>query len=423
MRLGKIFALVCVFCFSMSLIVCAAENEAVVSPALNVLSEESYVAMSCVGERTMSFDADSFERALDLSYVSTITVTRLPEKSEGTLYLGSKEVSVGQTVSRANIGYLNFEFSEESSNKSAFCFSANQGGYDIKCYVFSLKHQNEAPVHRIDGAKQVSTYKNINLYGRLDAYDAEGDRVIFELTKAPKNGRLELSADGEYVYIPSAGYVGSDSFKLVVQDEYGNYSGEREIKLNVELQKSSVVFSDISDDKHHIAAIAMTEKGIMSAQEVDGKFYFYPDAELGRLEFLVMAMKNMGIEVSAEEEKTPFADDSLIPASLKGYVNTAVKLGIVSGRINSAGEPVLAPNDKITRAEAAVMLNNMVELDTPVLKPVFADSNALPAWAEDAVYCLVYNGIMPKENGYVSASYLLDRDEAAYMLYMLTLTK
>lgn len=421
MKIGKIVALICVFCFSLNMVsfVSAEENAPIVSPALCVISSESYVAMSCVAETTLGFDADSFEKALDLSYISSVTVTRLPSKDEGTLYLGSSEVAEGQTVSRANIGYLNFEFSEKSDGESRFCFYTDQGGHEIECRLFSLKHKNSAPEHRIKGAEQVSTYKNVNLYGKLDVYDAEGDKVIFEMVKAPRNGLLKLSSDGEYVYEPTLGYVGNDSFKYVVQDEYGNYSTLREIELEVELQSSSVVFSDLANDKYHIAAINLTEKGITAAQEVDGKYYFYPDAELGRLEYLVMAMKNVGIEVNDSGSTTVFADDSQIPAGLKGYVNTAVELGIISGRINEKGEPVFSPNVKITRAEAAVMLNNMAELDMPVLKPVFADSNAMPAWAEDAICCLVYNEIMPNENGYASASQLLCKDEGVYMLYML----
>ena len=215
--------------------------------------------------------------------------------------------------------------------------------------------------------------------------------------------------------------MGRDSFKYVALDEYGNYSSSREIKLDVESQRSSVVFSDITAGEYHVAAIKLTEKGIMSAHEVDGNYYFYPDSELGRLEYLVMAMKSMNIEVSSNGENTVFADDALIPTNLKGYVNTAVKLGIAGGKIDSSGNLVFAPNDKITRAEAAVMLNNMVELDEPILSPVFADAGTLPSWAEGAIYCLTSNGIMPNKNGYVSALETLNRDEGAYMLYMLEL--
>lgn len=423
MKIEKIFALICVFCISLSLVTLTAAKaeETPVSPALNIIAEDSYVALSCVAESTLSFDAENFERALNLSYISSVTVTELPDRVDGILYLGNSEVSEGQTVSRANIGYLNFEFLGENTDKSSFRFKTEQGAYDIECVMYSLKYANSAPTADVGGVIQVSTYKNVSFYGQLRAYDPEGDRIIYEIVKQPSNGLLKVDDNGEYVYTPTVGYVGNDSFKYVALDEYGNYSASREIKLDVESQRSSVVFSDITSGEYHVAAISLTEKGIMSAQEVDGKYYFYPDSELGRLEYLVMAMKSMNISASGNGESTVFADDALIPANLKGYVNTATRLGIISGKIDSKGNLIFAPNDKITRAEAAVILNNMTELDAPILRPVFADSNALPVWAEEAIYCLAYNGIMPNENGYASASQVLKRDEGAYMLYMLEL--
>ena len=420
MKIGKIFALICVFCFTLSLVtVSNAKEECVVTPALNIIAQDSYVAVSCVADNGISFEAEDFERALNLSCVSSITVTELPSKADGILYLGSSEVSVGQTVSRANIGYLNFEFLGENIDRSSFRFKTDMGAYDIECMMYSLKYANSAPVADIGGVSQVSTYKNVSFYGQLRAYDPEGDRIIYEIVEQPSNGLLKVLNNGEYIYTPSAGYVGRDSFKYVALDEYGNYSSSREIKLDVESQRSSVVFSDITSGEYHVAAINLAEKGIMSAHEVDGKYYFYPDAELGRLEYLVMAMKSMGIEISGNSESTVFADDSLIPASLKGYVNTAVMLGIIGGKIDTSGNLLFAPNDKITRAEAAVMLNNMADIDEPILRPVFADSGSLPSWAEEAIYCLTSSGIMPNKNGCVSASETLTRDEGAYMLYML----
>ena len=61
----------------------------------------------------------------------------------------------------------------------------------------------------------------------------------------------------------------------------------------------------------------------------------------------------------------------------------------------------------------------MTELDKPILTPVFADSQGLPHWAKEAIYCLSYNGVMPTSDGYVSASESLDKEEGVYMIYML----
>ena len=422
MKIGKVIALLCVFVFSMGMITgVSAESELCpVSHALNVISSKCCVAVSCAEEREISFESADFERALNLSYVSSVTITDLPDRTDGVLYLGGSEMREGQNVSRANIGYMKFVFLGEDIDKSSFRFTANNGGHEIECMLYSLKYVNSAPNTDIGGVREVSTYKNVSLYGKLQAYDKEGDRIVFEVVKQPDNGILKVDTDGRYVYTPTKGFTGEDSFKYVALDEFGHYSNSREIELKVESQRSSLVFSDMNNDEYHVAAIYLTEKGIMQSQEVDGKHYFYPDSELGRLEYLVTVMKSMGVEIESLQEKTIFSDDSDIPANLKGYVNTATELGIISGKVDAAGNLFFAPNDKITKAEAAVILNNMCELDAPVLKPVFADSDSLPAWAAEAVYRLSYNGIMPQNNGYVSATSALERGECAQMLYMLT---
>ena len=422
MKFGKFISLMFVFAFSLGMLVTAeAQSNAVVSCALNIISDSSHMALSCVADNELVFETEDFERALDISQVASITVTKLPERSEGVMYIGNSEVSVGQTLSRAEIGRMRFEFLGENVNKSSFCFFTDLGRHEIECMLYSLKYANTAPTTDVGKAIAVSTYKNVSCYGKLTAYDKEGDKIYFEVVKQPSNGLLKVDAKGEYVYTPTRGYTGNDSFKYVAVDEYGNYSSLKEVKLVVESQRSSVVFCDITADEYHVAAINLTEKGIMSAGEVDGEFYFYPNHTVGRLEYLVMAMKSLGISADTSTEKTVFYDDAQIPQNLKGYVNVAVKLGYVSGKLDEKGNLIFAPNDKITRAEAAVMLYNMTDLSEPVLCPVFADSNSFPSWAEKAINCLASNNILPNKNGYIMATQSLTREEGAYMLYMLNL--
>ena len=298
MKIEKILALVFVFCFSLGMITAVSAEEAApaVSPALSIISENSYVAVSAVADSTVNIEAEDLERALNLSYISCITVTKLPNRSEGILYIGNSEVQEGQTLSRANISRLNFEFVGENITQSSFCFTRDSLGYDITCNLFALKYVNSAPIADDGGAVQTSTYKNISLYGKLKAFDKESDKIMFEVVKQPQNGILKMNSDGEYVYTPKSGYIGNDSFKYVVADEYGNYSQLNEVKLKVEQQSSSLVFCDMSSDEYHVAAIDLAERGIMTASEVDGNYYFNPHTAVSRIEFLVMAMKAAGIK-------------------------------------------------------------------------------------------------------------------------------
>lgn len=413
------FMLVLVFAVLFSLSVSCEGEKSIVTPALNVVAKDSYVAKSCLASDTVTFDADDFEKALNLSKVSSITVTRLPDRTEGVLKLGNVEISEGQTVSRANIGFMNYVFFGEGTNAGSFDFTANGEVHELECKVFSLKHKNEKPIANAKNETEASTYKNVNLYGKLDGYDPDGDRIIYEVVKTTQNGILKLNKDGEYVYKPTGNFVGRDNFKYVVVDKYGNYSSTATVSISVDMQGTSMVFSDLNDGKYHVAAISLTESGIMPTVEIGGEYYFEPDSEVSRIDFLVMSMKNLGIKAEAGADTTVFADDSQIPNDYKKYVNTAIRKGIVSGKIDADGNIVFAPNDKITRAEAAVILSRMTELESPVLKPVFADENTIPAWAESAVCSLAYIGVMENENGYVSVNDTLKKGECVYMLYNL----
>lgn len=409
-------------CLSLS---CFAESteEPMVSPALAILAGKSMMATSGMVGNEICFDAETFERALNVSAITSITVTGLPERSDGILYLGGSEVAVGQTISRANIPYMTFVFMSEDITDSAFRFSTNHGSYDIECSLYCLTYENRRPeVSSVSEAVvSVSTYRDVCVYGEMDAYDPDGDEMMYEVISYPKSGLLLLESGSDtYRYTPVDGFTGEDSFRYVAVDRYGNYSDPVQVTLNVSQPKSTLVYRDLAESDAHVAAIAMTERGIMASSEFDGDYYFYPTAEVTRVEFLAMAMKTLGIRVDSSDRETVFADDVNIPAEFRGYVDTAQKLGYVCGKLNEQNALVFCPNDKITRYEAAVMLYNMSETEIPVIKPLLMDANTVPAWAQEAVYSLVASGILTSEKGYVSANAPVTREQAAQMLYKLS---
>lgn len=427
MKFGKwivITIAVLLLCLPSTVFAGSARGDAV-SPALLVLAHKNTMAKSCVQGEEIGFVAEDFEKALNVSSVASITITELPERSDGILYLGGSEVTVGQTVSRANISYLTFVFMNEDISDSAFRFSTNHGDYDISCAVYRLKYENRSPV--VSSVPQeivsVSTYKGIDVYGNLDAYDPDGDEIRYEIVSYPQNGSLILldCECGEYRYLPANGFAGEDTFRYVAVDRYGNYSASVQVTLTVAQPKTAFVYSDLKESKAHVAAISLTERGIMASSELDGCYYFYPETELTRAEFLVMAMKTFGIRVDSNAEETVFADNGEIPREYRGYVDFAQKLGYVCGRLDSENQLVFCPNEKITRYEAAVMLCQMFDAETPVLKPMLMDAEVVPAWAMDAVYAMTAAGILTSEEGYVEADAVVTRAQAAQMLYKLSI--
>ena len=58
--------------------------------------------------------------------------------------------------------------------------------------------------------------------GSLNAYDPDGDTLIFDLTTPPGSGTVVLNADGTFTYTPNPNFFGSDSFTVTIADSSGN---------------------------------------------------------------------------------------------------------------------------------------------------------------------------------------------------------
>jgi len=262
-----------------------------------------------------------------------------------------------------------------------------------------------------------STYKGLALHGRLSAYDPDGDSLIYEIVSYPQNGAVLLTdrEQGTYVYTPNAGYVGSDRFSYIARDKYGNYSASATVRLRVEQAGTAITYADMKDSAAYVSAIALTEAGVMSGTQVGSAYYFYPEESVSRVEFLVMAMNAVGVTEVPACDATVFADDADIEPSMKGYVHTAYELGYISGSL-SGGVLSFLPDEAITRAQAAVILANMVGVSDIAVTPTFNDQSEIPVWAKDAIYSLHAVGIMGEESGYITPTAKITRAQTAQML-------
>ena len=400
---------------------CAAEEKGgnVITYGLNVLSAKTDVAIAAPVGNDVVFSADVFARGLNLSRVDSITVKTLPSVADGELLLGSTAVAAGQTVLAENLGYLSFCAAREEEVQATFGFTVNENPTVFYCNVYLLQQTNYTPTVRMASelSLNVSTYQGLNSYGTLSAYDPDGDDLIFEVVSYPQNGSLHLtdSKTGSYVYKPFSGYAGSDRFTYVARDQYGNYSASATVNLRIELSGTSVTYVDMLDSHSYNAALALTEAGVMSGTQVGSDHYFYPERSVTRAEFLVMAMNAAGITEVPTCYNTGFADDAEIPKTMKGYVATAYAMKYISGSIVE-GELKFLPNQPITRAQAAVILSNMMGLEDVAVTPTFADGSEIPAWASEAIYSLNAVGIMVSHDGYISATENLTREQTAMML-------
>ena len=390
------------------------------SSALDTIASENAMAKATLKGGTISFDESDFARATNLSKINSITVTKLPPISDGELRVGSSVLTSPQTLSASSIRLLSYE-PKSSIATSEFYFTVNDSSTELCCKLYVLDEKNYAPTlsNASQNALEVSTFENISLYGTLPCYDPDGDKTYIEVVSYPKKGQLIIDdkETGAYRFIPNEDFTGKDSFVYVARDLYGNYSPSATVNLSVKESAISTSYIDLVDSRYHNAAIAMTEKGIMSGTQIGSSTYFYPAREMSRAEFTVMAMQAAGItKLNDSGSKTVFADDSDIESNFKPYVAAAHELGYIKG-VEKNGKLYFEPNRAMTRAEAACLLSNMLDAATPTVSLSFADSTDVPAWAKASVNAMTYMGVMNSVDNKISPLACVTRGDAAEILW------
>lgn len=394
------------------------KSQKLISPALDCLAEQNSMAKSALRGQSIVFSTDDFARAVNVEKVEKITITSLPPVTDGELRVGSTVLSSPQTLSSASVSLMTYHPASNVTS-SEFRLRVNDSPYELCCKLYVLDEQNYAPTlsSAPKTALEVSTHQNVTLFGTLPCYDPDGDETYVEIISYPKKGVLILEdrTVGSYRYVPYENKSGKDSFCYVARDKYGNYSASAEVSLSINKKETSVSYVDLAESPYHNAALTMTERGIMSGTQVGSSTYFYPDKAVSRAEFTVMAMNAAGITEVLPTNSTVFADDSEISLDMKKYIATAYELGYINGA-EKDGKLYFEPNREITRAEAAVILANILDAPAPTITPVFSDSADIPVWAHASVYSLSYMGILEGSGGSISATSTVSRGDAAEIL-------
>lgn len=395
---------------AMLLPVSAAEN--LLSPGLEVIASEQPMVKSGIAGADICFDADDFAEALGVGKVSKITITRLPGSDSGTLKLGALNVEEGQTISAKNLSSLRFVANSGEELETGFGFRVDNRGAQYSCTVFALSSINSAPVLYQPDSIEVGAYSGVSCLGSLKAVDPEGDPLSFEIVSQPSGGSVVLTDRklGYYVYTPGSDFEGRDSFEVCVTDKYGNRSNTVKVSLTVDKPVEGEIFSDMDGHWANAAVITCVRTGLFSTDE-NGSFY--PDEAVSRAEFLSLIMSAAGY-TGFSTSNTGFADDADIPSEYKGCIAAAEALGVISG-IDSESGRLFCPNNRITRAEAAVMLSRLTGIGTGgEALAVFAD-DSVPTWARSAMSALNAEGILRGDGSSLAPYEVVTRAAAAQL--------
>ena len=145
----------------------------------------------------------------------------------------------------------------------------------------------------------------------------------------------------------------------------------------------TVTFSIPRPSTAAVAAQYLAEEGVFVGSKLGEQYYFEPEREVLRGEFLAMTLELLGQDVT-EVTMTGFCDDEVIPTWAKAYAAAGVAEGLVKGAVTEAGS-AFRGEMPITFNEAATVLDRVLRMENVDLRVWYADREAVPSWAAQAV--------------------------------------
>lgn len=143
-------------------------------------------------------------------------------------------------------------------------------------------------------------------------------------------------------------------------------------------------------------------KGISSSQ-------FGPTQSVTRAQFVTMLVRAFGWNnVSG---KLTFKD------SIPDYAKDAVTIAVSKGIVDGYSDQTFRPNDRITRAQMAAMLDRALKLPDAATSARFTDDKQIPKWAKAAIDKTQTAGILQGNEGKFRPNDTATRAEATVVIY------
>ncbi len=335
-----------------------------------------------------------------------ICITALPEPDSGTVMLGTRVLRKGDILSAEQIGQMTFQPLRTETDATATVqylpIYENRVENTATMTISIRGKEDQAPVVQ---NHTMETYKNLPNKGKLNASDPEGKELIYTVVRQPKRGSVTIHADGSFVYTPKKNKVGTDSFTFTATDPAGKVSKEATVTIQILKPTNSQKYSDTVGLDCRFEAEWLRNTGLFVGESVNGKSCFQPDKTVSKGEFLAMMVKVLDIPTE-NADYAGLPEDT--PQWLRPYLAAALRSGLISGL-----EGEFAPNESISGAEAAVMLQNALDLtvDDETLEQAAAIDDNIPDWAQAAVTVMSHNGIE------LDATQAMTRADVAEMLY------
>ena len=328
-----------------------------------------------------------------------ICITGLPESNTGTVMLGSRVLRCGDILTAGQVEQMTFQpllTQEDKAAEVTYLPIFEDRVEPAAVMTLSIRgKEDKAPVAQ-DSA--VETYKNISNDGKLLASDPEEQSLTYTLVRQPRRGSVELREDGTFTYTPKKNKVGVDSFTFTAADPAGNVSREATVTVQILKPVDAMLYRDTAAADCRFAAEWLRSTGLFAGEQVGGELYFQPEKTVSRGEFLSMLVNLL--EIPVEEADAP---DWVQP-----YLDAAVRSGLVSGWDAES----FAMNEAVTGAEAAVALQNALDLSAGHEEMNYGED--VPSWAATSLAVMAANGVE------LGANAPMTRGQMAQVLYQVS---
>lgn len=332
--------------------------------------------------------------------LSGVCILRLPDSDTGTVMLGTRVVRSGDILAADQLNLLTFQpLRTETDTQATVTYLPiyeNRVDREAELTISIRGKEDKQPVAE-DGV--LETYKNLANGAKLKAYDPEGGALTYTLVRGPRRGEVSIADDGSYTYHPKKNKVGTDSFTYTVTDTAGNVSREATVTVQILKPADKTFYADTFGQECRFAAEWMKNTGLFTGERVGQNLCFQPEKTVSRGEFVTMLVQTLGLKVDESVTATGFADGC--PSWLRPYLAAAQRTGLLAGW---PGGSNFGPQEPINGREAALLLQNALELPTSVM------AGELSA-ADWAVAVMGENGIV------LTAGTALTRADVAQALY------
>ena len=368
--------------------------------------------VQCVGLEPCALGAEDFLTAPTAG--SGIYLCEVPDPSLGELRCGARVLHTGDVLTADMLSDVVFQSADARDAVACVSYYTiwDDKLSDESVLTIRLRSGENHPPRASD--VHLETYKNLERSGSFDAEDPDGERMTYAVVRTPKRGHVRIEEDGTFVYTPKQNKVGSDSFTYTATDEQGAVSVEATVFVEILKPMDKATYADMDGDGAQFEALWLRSTGMLQGDQVTGKLCFRPEQTVSRGEYLVMAMELAGVRPTADDAECTFADADAAPAWMRPYLACALRRGVVRG-MNGPEGLCFRPDAPVTQAQAAVIAQNLFDLEGSGEHAVFASDDAVPVWARDAVDALSQAGISLSDAGAP-----MTRRDTACMLYRLS---